>query len=130
MVYVRGHARDFDHWAEQGASGWSYADVLPYFKRMENWHGGDDPEWRGHDGPLHVTRGPRDNPLFGAFIEAGRQAGYPVTDDYNGQSAGRLRPDGGDDLERSPLVRRECLSAPRDEVGRMCRWSAALPAAS
>jgi choline dehydrogenase len=86
MVYVRGHARDFDHWAEQGASGWSFADVLPYFKRMENWHGGDDPEWRGHDGPLHVTRGPRDNPLFGAFIEAGRQAGYPVTDDYNGQS--------------------------------------------
>ncbi len=86
MVYVRGHARDFDHWAEQGASGWSFADVLPYFKRMENWHGGDDPEWRGHDGPLHVTRGPRDNPLFGAFIEAGRQAGYPVTDDYNGQA--------------------------------------------
>jgi choline dehydrogenase len=86
MVYVRGHARDFDHWAEQGANGWSYADVLPYFKRMENWHGGDDPAWRGHDGPLHITRGPRDNPLFGAFIEAGRQAGYPVTDDYNGQA--------------------------------------------
>ncbi len=86
MVYVRGHARDFDHWAEQGAAGWSFADVLPYFKRMENWHGGTDPEWRGHDGPLHVTRGPRDNPLFDAFIEAGRQAGYPVTNDYNGQA--------------------------------------------
>jgi choline dehydrogenase len=86
MVYVRGHARDFDHWAEQGATGWSFADVLPYFKRMENWHGGNDPAWRGHDGPLHITRGPRDNPLFGAFIEAGRQAGYPVTDDYNGQA--------------------------------------------
>ena len=51
MVYVRGHARDFDHWAEQGANGWSFADVLPYFKRMESWHGGDDPAWRGHDGP-------------------------------------------------------------------------------
>ncbi|MFN5828208.1 MAG: GMC family oxidoreductase N-terminal domain-containing protein, partial [Rhodobacterales bacterium] len=87
MVYVRGHARDFDHWADQGAAGWAYADVLPYFKRMEHWHGGaGDPEWRGHDGPLHVTRGPRDNPLFGAFIEAGRQAGYPVTDDYNGRA--------------------------------------------
>lgn len=89
MVYVRGHARDFDHWAESGADGWSYADVLPYFKRMENWHdgghGGDPPDWRGTDGPLHVTRGPRKNPLFHAFVEAGRQAGYPVTEDYNGR---------------------------------------------
>lgn len=88
MVYVRGHARDFDHWAEAGAAGWSYADVLPYFRRMENWHGagdGGDPAWRGTSGPLHVTRGPRRNPLFGAFIEAGRQAGYPVTGDYNGR---------------------------------------------
>ena len=87
MVYVRGHAMDFDHWAEEGADGWGYADVLPYFKRMEAWddagHGGD-PGWRGTDGPLHVTRGPRSNPLFGAFVEAGRQAGYEVTDDYNG----------------------------------------------
>jgi len=87
MVYVRGHARDFDHWAEEGAQGWGYADVLPYFKRMEHWHEsghGGDPAWRGTDGPLHVTRGPRDNPLTRAFVEAGRQAGYPVTDDYNG----------------------------------------------
>ena len=91
MVYVRGHARDFDTWAEMGAQGWSYADVLPYFKRMENWHGdtgplGGDASWRGQDGPLHVTRGPRTNPLFDAFIEAGRQAGYPVTRDYNGRA--------------------------------------------
>ncbi|QIK42328.1 choline dehydrogenase [Pontivivens nitratireducens] len=87
MVYVRGHARDFDHWDASGATGWSYADVLPYFKRMENWtdrgHGGD-PDWRGTDGPLHVTRGTRQNPLVKVFVEAGRQAGYPVTDDYNG----------------------------------------------
>ena len=86
MVYVRGHARDFDAWEGMGAQGWAYADVLPYFKRMENWHGDEgDATWRGTDGPLHVTRGPRDNPLFDAFIEAGRQAGYPVTRDYNGQ---------------------------------------------
>ena len=88
MIYVRGHARDFDHWAETGAAGWSYADVLPYFKRMEHWHSGGhggDPDWRGTDGPLHVTRGPRKNPLTRAFVEAGRQAGYPVTGDYNGQ---------------------------------------------
>lgn len=87
MVYVRGHARDFDHWAASGATGWAYADVLPYFRRMETWHDGGhggDPHWRGRDGPLHVTRGPRDNPLFAAFVEAGRQAGYPVTADYNG----------------------------------------------
>ena len=84
MVYVRGHARDFDHWRDQGADGWGYADVLPYFRRMEQSHGGQD-GWRGTDGPLHVTRGPRRNPLFHAFVEAGRQAGYGVTDDYNGE---------------------------------------------
>ena len=88
MVYVRGHARDFDHWADQGADGWAYADVLPYYQRMESWddrgHGGD-PDWRGTDGPLHVTRGPRKNPLFHAFVEAGRQAGFELTADYNGE---------------------------------------------
>ncbi|MCA1336720.1 choline dehydrogenase [Pseudooceanicola marinus] len=88
MVYVRGHARDFDHWADQGAQGWAYADVLPYFKRAETWHDGGhggDPSWRGSDGPLHVTRGPRENPLFHAFVEAGRQAGFETTPDYNGE---------------------------------------------
>ena len=88
MVYVRGHAGDYNHWAESGATGWSYADVLPYFKRMEHWHEsgqGGDPDWRGKDGPLHITRGPRDNPLHAAFVEAGQQAGYPVTHDYNGE---------------------------------------------
>ena len=88
MVYVRGHARDYDHWRDEGADGWGYADVLPYFKRMESWHSGGhggDPKWRGKDGPLHVTRGPRKNPLFHAFVEAGRQAGYGVTGDYNGE---------------------------------------------
>ncbi|MDD9722891.1 choline dehydrogenase [Sulfitobacter sp. PR48] len=88
MVYVRGHAMDFDHWEEAGARGWSYADVLPYYKRMESWHDnghGGDPAWRGTDGPLHVSRGPRKNPLFEAFVRAGEQAGYEVTDDYNGE---------------------------------------------
>ena len=88
MVYVRGHARDFDTWAEMGADGWAYADVLPYYKRQECWdprgHGGD-PDWRGTNGPLHVTRGTRENPLVHAFVQAGAQAGYPVTADYNGQ---------------------------------------------
>ncbi|UOM36008.1 choline dehydrogenase [Acuticoccus sp. I52.16.1] len=88
MVYVRGHAKDYDHWQDEGATGWGYADVLPYFKRMENWHDGGhggDPAWRGTDGPLHVTRGPRRNPLFAAFVEAGKQAGFELTPDYNGE---------------------------------------------
>lgn len=88
MVYVRGHAEDYNTWAQMGADTWSYADVLPYFKRMENWdsggHGGDA-DWRGNSGPLHVSRGPRNNPLFQAFVDAGKQAGYELTDDYNGQ---------------------------------------------
>jgi choline dehydrogenase len=88
MVYVRGHAMDYDHWRDQGAEGWGYADVLPYFRRMENWHAsghGGDPYWRGTDGPLHVSRGPRANPLFEAFVQAGKDAGYQATDDYNGR---------------------------------------------
>ena len=84
MVYVRGHAKDFDHWAEAGAEGWGYADVLPYFKRMETSHGGQA-GWRGSDGPLQVTRGRRRNPLYHAFVEAGRQAGFELTEDYNGE---------------------------------------------
>ena len=88
MVYVRGNAKDYDTWEAMGAQGWSYADVLPYFQRMEHWHGaedaGGDAGFRGRKGPLHITRGPRNNPLFDAFIKAGQQAGYPVTPDYNG----------------------------------------------
>ncbi len=83
MVYVRGHAEDFNRWEELGAQGWAYADVLPYFKRMEHSHGGEE-GWRGTDGPLHVRRGDARNPLFHAFIEAGKQAGFEATEDYNG----------------------------------------------
>lgn len=84
MVYVRGHARDYDHWSESGARGWAYADVLPYFKRMENSSGGQE-GWRGTNGPLYIQRGKRDNPLFHAFVEAGHEAGFEVTEDYNGE---------------------------------------------
>ncbi len=85
MVYVRGHACDFDEWEAQGASGWGYANVLPYFKRAENWMGGGD-EYRGSNGPVHVNNGNnmRLNDLYQAFIVAGEEAGYPVTSDYNG----------------------------------------------
>ncbi|MCB1386307.1 MAG: choline dehydrogenase [Nitratireductor sp.] len=84
MVYVRGHALDFDTWAQMGATGWSYADVLPYFQRMEHVHSDTADEARGFDGPLHVNKGKQANPLFRAFVEAGRQAGFEVTPDYNG----------------------------------------------
>ena len=89
MVYVRGHALDFDRWEELGASGWGYGDVLPYFMRMESWHADDgcaaDPSWRGQEGPLHVTRGARSNPLFRIFEQAGVDAGFEATADYNGE---------------------------------------------
>jgi choline dehydrogenase len=84
MVYVRGHARDFDGWEAMGATGWGFRHVLPYYQRLEDSHGGEE-GWRGRGGPLHVTRGNRRNPLYDAFVEAGRQAGYPVTIDYNGR---------------------------------------------
>ena len=73
MVYIRGHARDYDHWRQLGLEGWSYADVLPYFKRSEtNENGASD--FHGADGPLHVSNGRSHLPLFKAFIEAGASA--------------------------------------------------------
>ncbi|MCL9777151.1 choline dehydrogenase [Vibrio methylphosphonaticus] len=85
MVYVRGHACDFDEWQEQGAAGWSYQECLPYFRRAESWMGGED-VYRGGDGPVATCNGNNMtlNPLYDAFIDAGQQAGYPKTDDYNG----------------------------------------------
>ena len=83
MVYMRGHAFDYDRWEVEGATGWSYADCLPYFKRSETFELGED-EYRGGTGPLQVSRGKTKNPLFEAFIQAGIEAGYPYTADCNG----------------------------------------------
>ena len=84
MVYVRGHARDFDEWEARGATGWGYRNCLPYFRKAETWTGGGD-EYRGGDGPLDTCNGNEmANPLYRAFIEAGREAGYLETADYNG----------------------------------------------
>lgn len=83
MVYIRGHAYDYDRWQEEGAEGWSYADVLPYFRKAETREVGAD-DYRGGNGPLNVHTGDQPNPLFDAFIEAGQQAGYPHTSDMNG----------------------------------------------
>ena len=85
MIYIRGHARDYDKWRQMGCEGWSFADVLPYFKRSEcNEHGGD--AFHGADGPLHVSSGKSANPLFRSFVEAGAEAGFARTGDFNGFS--------------------------------------------
>ncbi|WP_163835896.1 choline dehydrogenase [Spartinivicinus ruber] len=85
MVYVRGHACDFDEWEAHGAKGWGYQHCLPYFKKAESWYKGSN-AYRGGDGPLATCNGNnmKLNPLYQAFIDAGEQAGYPTTDDYNG----------------------------------------------
>jgi len=86
MVYVRGHAEDFNQWEEHGAKGWAYKDCLPYFKRSESWHEGEN-DYRGGNGPVSTSNGNnmKLNPLYEAFIEAGKEAGYPETKDYNGE---------------------------------------------
>jgi choline dehydrogenase len=83
MAYVRGHALDYDRWAGNALPEWSYAHVLPYFKRAEHRAKGGD-AYRGAGGPLHVATGACRNPLHAAFIQAGVQAGYPFTEDMNG----------------------------------------------
>ena len=84
MVYIRGHALDYDGWAARsGLEDWSYADCLPYFRKSETRARGGD-QYRGDSGPLHVSTGARNNPLYDAFIEAGKQAGYAYTADMNG----------------------------------------------
>ena len=83
MIYIRGHSRDYDRWRQEGCEGWSFADVLPYFKRAENYESGGD-DFHGDAGPLHVSIGRSTNPLFRTFIEAGVEAGHKKTSDFNG----------------------------------------------
>jgi choline dehydrogenase len=83
MVYVRGHAKDFDEWQQHGANGWDYQACLPYFKKAESFYLGENTH-RGGKGPLGVNNGNNmENPLYTAFIEAGAEAGYSTTNDYN-----------------------------------------------
>ena len=83
MVMVRGHARDYDLWRQSGCEGWSYSDVLPYFKRAESRATGAD-DYHGGDGPVRTTRSRDSSLLQEVFIEAGQQAGFPYTEDFNG----------------------------------------------
>jgi 4-pyridoxate dehydrogenase len=84
MAYTRGHRGDFDRWAREGATGWAYADVLPYFRRSEAWEDGEN-AWRGGSGPLGTQWGRSSDPLFEAWREAAILAGWPVTSDLNGE---------------------------------------------
>ena len=83
MIYIRGHARDYDQWRQTGLAGWGYSDVLPYFKRAEAFEGGSD-LYHGGQGPLHISKAASPNPIYRAFVEAGVEAGYPRTNDFNG----------------------------------------------
>jgi choline dehydrogenase-like flavoprotein len=84
MAYTRGHRGDYDRWARNGAQGWSYKEILPYFKRAESWTEGEN-TWRGGNGPLGTEWAKTKDPLFDAWIEAGRSCQFPVTEDYNGE---------------------------------------------
>jgi 4-pyridoxate dehydrogenase len=86
MAFVRGHRGDYDRWAAGGCAGWSYDDVLPYFRRCETWAGAASP-YRGSDGPLSVQFSKNDDPLIDDWALACNAAGYPLTDDYNGESS-------------------------------------------
>ena len=90
MVWMRGMQRDYDRWAESGASGWAFADVLPVFKAQEDWEGGAN-AWRGAGGPIHIRRPKNPHPTAPAFLDAARQMGMPILDDVNGP----MRPGAG-----------------------------------
>jgi 4-pyridoxate dehydrogenase len=93
MAYVRGHRGDYDRWAVSGLTAWSYADVLPYFRRQESWEEGAN-DYRGSDGPLTTQFNRYADPLGDAFLDAGLSAGHSFTPDYNGgqqEGFGRLQ---------------------------------------
>jgi 4-pyridoxate dehydrogenase len=105
MAYCRGHPRDYDRWAAAGLPEWSYANVLPYFRRQETWSGGSN-LYRGAEGPLATRPSGYDDPLVDSYLEAGESAGYPVTEDYNGAS-----PEGFGRLQMTIRDGRRCSAA-------------------
>ena len=112
LVYVRGNPLDFERWQEEGAAGWGYHDVLPYFRRAERRAGGGD-EYRGADGPLGTRQGLVNNPLHAAWLAAGREAGYPRSADMNGFQQEGFGAHGHDGGRRPARERGQCLPAAR-----------------
>ena len=84
MAYTRGHPNDFERWARNGVKGWSYQDVLPYFRKGESWEGGES-QFRGSHGPVGTQSAKTQDPIFWSWIDAGKEAGFPTTQDYNTQ---------------------------------------------
>ncbi len=111
MAYVRGNPGDYDRWAAAGLAGWSYAEVLPYFRRQESWEGGAG-QYRGGEGPLSVGTARYQDKLIEACLAAGRALQLPATDRLQRRAAGRLRPHPADDPPRPAVQRRRGLSAP------------------
>lgn len=105
MAYVRGNAGDYDRWRQRGLSGWSYADVLPYFRRAERAEFGAD-DFHGGEGPLSVRRARAEDDVFQCFLGAGEEAGYGVTEDYNG-----ARQDGFSKMQFTNLDGHRCSAA-------------------
>src|SRR5262249_34969873 len=83
MAYTRGNPEDYQRWRRNGATGWGYADVLPYFRRSETWEEGAN-AWRGRTGPLGTQYAKTNDPIFTAWVDSGKAAGYPIVEDYNG----------------------------------------------
>ena len=106
MIYMRGQPQDYDRWADElGLEQWRYANCLPYFKSGETSDRGAN-DWRGGDGPLGVTKGATENPLYDAFLEAGAQAGQGTTDDPNGYN-----PEGVSRFDRTTRDGRRCSAS-------------------
>ncbi|MFO1402072.1 MAG: GMC family oxidoreductase N-terminal domain-containing protein [Steroidobacteraceae bacterium] len=113
MIYVRGHAWDYDHWAELGATGWSAAEVWPYFKRMETFEDGAN-AWRGDAGPIHVERNRMRYPIVDAYIDAAVACGIPRNPDHNGALSGE-----GTDYAQATLERGLRCSAAQGYLARL-----------
>ena len=121
MAYVRGHRGDDDRWAQKGATGWGYDDVLPYFRKNESWEGPSDFEYRGRDGELTVVRSPERDPLLDAWIESAKASGYAYVEDYNaGQQEGFSRTQftirNGKRCSAAPAFLKPVLSRPNLEL--------------
>jgi choline dehydrogenase len=112
LAFVRGQAQDFDSWAQMGNPGWSHADVLPFFKRMERYEGGGDDAFRGRDGPLRVTDPPPRDPILATLIEAAGQVGIPHNPDYNGATQDGIAMSQATIAARRRMSTAQCYLAP------------------
>src|SRR5258708_27836388 len=136
MVLVRGQAQDFDTWAQMGNRGWSYAELLPFFKRMESYAGEGDAAFRGRQGPLRVTNPEPRDPLFATIIKAAAEVRHPAQPGLQRRQPGRHRDEPGDDRRRPPHEHGPLLSRPdpqaaepayrdrRLDRGTCARWQA------